>query len=447
MNPTIALAGNQVETHAPLVIRRTAAERLVLTLTTLGMIASMAAFVSYEEAISTQLKEGELFASDLVKSHFYYVVYGIQLILFTAAGVLAFLSTEWRTIERGYLLRFALFLGAALLMTARGYSFSELRSTKLLDSTGPYPCILFVLVFVGARRSNWDFIEKAMVPLVIFLSALVFWRIATLPSLDRWAGFANLTGFVNALFWPASWVGLKDYPVNSFARRVRFLPIVIYTLGSLFTQNRLNFVMVIAFLALYIYVQGRRGQPQGAACVFGLTVAVWVGLFAAVFLRDTHAFKGLETVADAFYSRLDEDTRTGQLRRFAENVEPHELLLGRGSLATWKWTGMSPEWRGGTDIGYLTMLFYGGVPLLVTYLLVHLKPAVRVIRKSSDDWQLTAACIVLLWALRMCSSTYPGMSLESYTVLFFVGACIYRERDSIYSSNPYQIEHSFRSCY
>ena len=117
MNPTIALAGNQVETHAPLVMRRTAAERLVLTLTALGMIASLAAFVSYEEAISTQLKEGELFASDLVKSQVYYVVYGIQLILFTAAGVLAFLSTEWRTIERGYLLRFALFLGAALLMS------------------------------------------------------------------------------------------------------------------------------------------------------------------------------------------------------------------------------------------------------------------------------------------------------------------------------------------
>src|SRR5207245_1960346 len=96
MNSTIALAGNQVETHAPLGMRRTAAERLVLTLTALGMIASLAAFVSYEEAISTQLKEGELFASDLVKSHFYYVVYGIQLILFTAAGMLAFLSTEWR---------------------------------------------------------------------------------------------------------------------------------------------------------------------------------------------------------------------------------------------------------------------------------------------------------------------------------------------------------------
>ena len=442
MNPTIALAGNDVATRETLVTRRTGRECLVLTLVALGIVASMAALVSYEETISQQLKPGDIFVPDLVKSRFYYAVYGIELVLFTAAGVLALLSTEWRTIERGYLLRFAFLLGAALLMTARAYSFSELVSTKLVDATGPFPFVLFVLVFVGARRSNWVFLEKALIGLIIFLCALVFWRIAILPSLDRWAGFAYLTGFVNALFWPASWFGLKDHPANSFARRVRFLPIVIYTLGSLFTQNRLNIAMVVAFLALYMYLQGRRRQPRGVACVIGLAVAVWLGLFAAVFLRETHAFKSLETVGEAFYSRLDEDTRTGQLVSFVENVEPHELLLGRGSLATWKWSGMSLEWRGGTDVGYLTMLFYGGVPLLVTYLLVHLKPAIRVMWKSSDDWQLTAASIVLLWALRMCSSTYPDMSLESYTVLFFVGACICWERDLV---RPYRIDHSLRS--
>jgi len=87
MNPTIALAGNDVATRETLVTRRTGRECLVLTLVALGIVASMAALVSYEETISQQLKPGDIFVPDLVKSRFYYAVYGIELVLFTAAGL------------------------------------------------------------------------------------------------------------------------------------------------------------------------------------------------------------------------------------------------------------------------------------------------------------------------------------------------------------------------
>ena len=84
---------------------------------------------------------------------------------------------------------------------------------------------------------------------------------------------------------------------------------------------------------------------------------------------------------------------------------------------------MGAEWEG-TDVGYLSLLFFGGVPLLVTYIAVHLKPCFSALGRNVPASQQTAACVVLLWGLRMFSSTYPGTSLESYPVLFFVGACI-----------------------
>jgi hypothetical protein len=406
--------------------RRTAAERLVPTLTAIGMTASLAALVSYQDALKSQFRPDQAYP-DVVKPPLFYAAYTLQIALLLAAGLAAFCSTDWRTIERGYRQRFLLLMGAALLMAARGYSSADLFSTRLVDSTGPFPFFLSILVFIGARRSNWTFLGKAMALLAAALSALVLAGVAGLHSLSRQEGVASLTGFLNALYWPASWVAIQEYPQRCFARYLRFGPAAVYGLGSLFTQTRLNFIMILALLAVYSFLQRRRKVPQAAAWLAGFAAALWAGLFTAVFLKDTRAFEKTKTAASAFYSRLDEDTRTAQLRCFFDDVRPRELLFGRGALATWNWPGMSAQWRGGTDVGYLTLLFYGGVPLLATYVAAHLKPCFTVLAGNPCGSQLTAACIVLLWGVRMFSSTYPGLSVECYPILFCVGACISRE--------------------
>ena len=421
MNP--ALANNPSELRERASTRGSATERLVPVLTVLGMIASVVVLVSYQEALRSQLKPDELYSPNIVKSTLYYVAYALQIALLFSAGVLALLTTDWRAVERGYLLQCALFVGVVVLVTARGYSLSELLSTKLLDVSGPFPYLISVLVFIGARRRNWVVLDKALVLLAVVLCALTVLRLADLQQFSRQEGVAQLAGFLNALYWPASWVALKDYPPQTLSRRLRFVPLLIYGVASLFTETRLNFVMLFAMLVAYSYLQKRRKATQGASWAVGLMLAVWVSLFAAVFLRDTRAFERTEGVVAAFSERLDEDTRTGELVSFSENVAPHELLFGKGARATWNWPGMSAEWDG-TDVGYLNLLFYGGIPLLVTYVAVHLKPCFSKLGRNVQGLQLTAACVVLLWGLRMFSSTSPGMSLESYPVLFFVGACI-----------------------
>jgi hypothetical protein len=424
MNPTMPLANDRLAMWPRASARWNATERLVRVLTALGIIASLIAFLSYQEALKSQLKPDELNSPNIVKSQLYYAAYATQLILLISAGLLAFFSTDPRSLERKYRLYFALFVGAALLMTVRGYSLSGLASTRLADSRGPFPYLISVLVFIGANRRNWRFLDRAMVLLVILLCTLLVLGMAGLQRFSRQEGVASFAGLLNAMYWPASWVVLKDYPPQSVGRRLRFVPLVIYGVGSLFTQTRLNFVMLFALLVLYAYLQKKRRVPQGAGWMIALGLGVWVSLFVAVFLKDTRPFEQVRGVADAFYGRLDQDSRTGQIRRFFEDVQPRELLLGRGALATWAWPGMDLEWTGGTDVGYLTVLFYGGLPLLITYIAVILKPSFRVFARSDPGLQHAAACIVLLWGLRMFSSTYPGTTIDAYPVLFFVGACI-----------------------
>jgi len=423
MNPTMDLANNPLEIRAGTFTQWSATERIILILTSLAMIASLIAFLSYEDALSSQLKPDELYSSKIIKSQLYYVAYAVQIALSISAGVLALITTDWRNIERGYLLRFTLFMGAAVLMTARGYSIADLLSTKLVDVRGPFPYLISVMVFIGARRKNWVVLDKALALLAVVFCALTVLKLAGLQRFSRQEGVAQLAGFLNALYWPAVWIALKDYRPQAFSRRLRLVPLSLYGVASLFTLTRLNFIMLLAALGAYSFLQTRRKVPQGASWAAGLMLAIWVGLFAAVFLRDTGAFERTENAVAALSERLDEDTRTGQIVNFFDNVEPRELLLGRGALATWNWPGMGAEWES-TDVGYLSLLLFGGVPLLVTYILVHLKPAFSVLRWNVAGPQPAAACVLLLWGLRMFSSTYPGMSLEYYVVLFCVGACI-----------------------
>ena len=88
------------------------------------------------------------------------------------------------------------------------------------------------------------------------------------------------------------------------------------------------------------------------------------------------------------------------------------------------WDGVN--WDGGTDIGYLSLLFFGGVPLMVTYTHVHVVPAGLIVSRTVNEWQLPAAGVVSLWGLRMLSSEYPSLTLEYYPVLLCLGACIAR---------------------
>ena len=141
---------------------------------------------------------------------------------------------------------------------------------------------------------------------------------------------------------------------------------------------------------------------------------------------DTKYVQTLQASAEAFVNRADEDTRTGQLVEFFRNVRISELVLGRGSLATWNWGGV--EFTSAVDLGYLSLLFFGGLPLLLTYVALHITPALGTIRRPESEWQRSCAAIALLWALRMFSSSYPELSIEYYPVLLCIGGCLGQAR-------------------
>ncbi|MBV8706147.1 MAG: hypothetical protein JO182_18835 [Acidobacteriaceae bacterium] len=402
-----------------------APNRFALALLIVSIATALVQVISYQSSLKAQAGSNpNFFLVEVQKTPLYYTAYAIQLALAFSAGLIAIISTNFRTIDRTYLIRFWFLIAAALLMAAKGYTVADLYSSKLVDSTGPVPFLFFVLVFIGANKNNWRVLEKVIAIESVLLCCLVAIGLFNLHTFTRYEAVITITGYLNILFWPAAWIVLKPYPQNSWFRHLRFGPMLVYVVGSTFVQTRLNFVMIFALMIVYAYTQRKRRVPQAMTWLLWAFLAVWVCLFVATFLRDSKGYEIFNNIARSFYSRLDEDTRTGQVRSFAQSVRVEELLLGRGSFAKWDWDGLL--WKGGTDIGYLTLLFYGGLPLLIGYIAVQVIPSLYLFSNDIEDWQIASAGVVLLFAIRMFSSSYPGENPESYCLLLCTGACIYR---------------------
>lgn len=395
--------------------------RLPVMLTAVALAASTVARWVYVQAVHNYVIPYGFDYSTVLKPPLFYAAHGLEILCVCGAGLLA-LSGIRHQLLREYGVRFLLFFLAGALMAVRGYSLDTAASTQIVASTGPFTVIISLLIFVGAQPGNWKLLDKLFLWTAITYSALVCVGILDVQSAGRWESTLALAGFLNALYFPATWLLLRPGSRRSLLSSLRFLPFAVYAVGSIFTQTRLNWVMVVGALVAYAYIERRRRIPIAPKMLLAAGLGLWVALFSAEYLSDTNYVQTMQASAELLVNRLDEDTRSDQMREFFTNVRMSELLLGRGSLATWKWGGM--EWTGGTDVGYLSLLFFGGVPLLLTYLAIHVTPAFGALKRPQSEWQRPCAAIALLWALRMFSSSYPGIAVDYYPVLLCIGACL-----------------------
>jgi hypothetical protein len=124
------------------------------------------------------------------------------------AGILALSRTPQQLLRR-YGVRFLLFLLAGVLMTVKGYSLSAAASTQIFSSTGPFICIVSVLIFVGAQPGNWRLLDKLLLWTAITYSAFAVVGMLGVKSANRWEAILALQGFLNVLYWPATWLLLR----------------------------------------------------------------------------------------------------------------------------------------------------------------------------------------------------------------------------------------------
>jgi hypothetical protein len=396
---------------------------LVSGLVMVGLAASLIATVAMQGTRAAQATTGIWEdVAEASRPGLYYAAHAIRLIALTGAGLLAF-AVRGRRVSSSVSAWFVAFLGAGLLCAARGMEAADFLSTRIFGTTGPWLAVASLLLFASARADVLPAFGRALDLLAWTLTGLVAWEAIHLRSFLRQETVAALSGYLNALYFPAAWLVLRPHAAGSPSRHLRWVPTLAYAAGSVLVQTRLNLVMLGLLVLADVWIAARRaGRPVARVLEVAAVGAAVIGVVAWL-AEGTRVARLFELSFLGLAERIGEDSRTGQLAAFFTDVPATDLLLGRGARATWNWPGMSPRWAGGTDVGYLSLLFFGGIPLLAAWCAVHLAPPLRVLRADDHGARLACAAVALLWGARMLSSSFPSLSLDYEVVLLCVGAC------------------------
>ncbi len=372
----------------------------------------------------------------VVKTSLYYVSHAVQIVSLVSAGFLALRAQWFRIRGTRHFTLFLLFLVVVAVMVLRGYTLGDLLSKRLVSAYGPFPFLISVLIYVSAYRNDWRFHKRVFVLVGCFSTLMVLFTIARLPTTTRDQVANYLWAYMQVQLWVAAWFVLIPPFRQKVFNWLRWIPFAVYVIASIFGQVRSRFLYTAFILFAYLYLANRRGE-QPLVLVYKLVIlAILLILVALPFVMDTDFEKKLLESGRALHNRLYEDTRSRQFVDFFDQVPPTELILGRGALAAWDW-GNDRIGRSSLDCGYLEFLFRGGIPLLITYVVFHFWPMVRVLRSNAVGLELTCAMLVMLWAAKLLMSSCPTLSLDYYLVLFCVGGCLGRiKTNAIRDSNP-----------
>jgi len=294
---------------------------------------------------------------------------------------------------------------------------AELRGAK-----GPLVWVSCVILFAGTDKRAWRVFCRLIYIFAYLTAGIVLLNILSFGRFfSQFQAVWFFRGYLHILLWTAPWILLtiKDAEIPLSRLAVRAFPFAVLCLACFLSTGRSW--TIIAMLYTVVVLLKFRKLLQGKPLMKYLLV-VCILLLMVMGLR---LFSG--QIHSSFFllsERLWTDTRTGQLVEFFSQVSIRDLVIGTGPRGTWWWDGQDYPYIDGS---YILMAFNGGLPLLVSYLVIMVLPALRVLR-TRPSWDYVAPAVVLLfWALALTGlSTYtnPTVSIEHYILCIYAGRCL-----------------------
>jgi len=351
----------------------------------------------------------------------YYVANAAGLASFFLAGALALTARNRQIV--GYPVRAAFYvIGAtSILWLAASYSPRELLTSKPLGATGPFIWLSLVVVFAGIDVRVWRYVGGAARIIAFLTGALAARALLAETSYEPFHGFSKYIGYAILLTWFGGWTIISGATSRGRRLAINCLLYVIMLWNAVYSQSRswLIITLLIGLIAARARFrsQSHRQRVATAMVVLGMLAGISVGVWT---LRP----ESTGTALDRLIGRAADDTRSGQYVDFFEDVSPSELILGRGPNGTWYWPDVGPYQY--FDNGFLWMLFVGGLPILIPYVLIVVVPGLRAFRAKPRGEDAAAVALVLIWALALTGfSTFalPSLTAPPLFVSLLVGRC------------------------
>ncbi|MBP8305400.1 MAG: hypothetical protein KBE04_14900 [Phycisphaerae bacterium] len=392
--------------------------------TVVGVAAAWLAAVVFAEGITTGLDAWGQTVWVENKTPIFYLLHGCALGSLLLAGGIGAVHGGYARLDTAGRWAVWVMVFSSLLWTLVAYDWGEILSPAVLGATGPFVWLSTFLLFAGMEPSVWPRLGRLLDVLVVATAVLAV-RSACRSNSHSDAGVYVTNQYFCLLFWYGGWRCLsRDYRSQAWILAdAGFLALL--GVLALWLQRRSWIIDTVLLVGLYVASIPRRTGAGGRRHTTLLLAAAAIALpvLAITLLAAPVAGEALAGLQD----RLRDDTRTEQYRMFFSQVSPADLVLGLGPKATYYFGPTRAEYQY-FDNAYLWMAFIGGLPILVSYCVLIVRPGLAALlgRRGNHPHVLASGGLLCIWALVLAGLgvfSSPSLSAYSYFICLMAGLC------------------------
>lgn len=291
----------------------------------------------------------------------------------------------------------------------------------LSADNSPLIWLLCFGLFIGARPEALRYVLRMAGFAAWFLAPLMLYSIISIRHYGRFEGFNPQVAYLSLAVWFAACHLLAAPGSRSYLAAVRSIPLLACGLLAVFTQGRGWLIQcALAFLLLAARPLFLRESRALSKVVRSLAVAaIMLAVLGFLVLR----FYPL--AVEGFASRLTVDSRSEQYGEFFSQVDPLDIISGKGPEATYRRSDNRLNYEY-FDNQFLWMDFKGGLVIVLGYTILVLAPGLRLLFRARNESEYAAAGTLVLWTLGLAGlSTYNNIyfSAQNYLVVVLAGCC------------------------
>jgi hypothetical protein len=339
-----------------------------------------------------------------------YVMILVAAVLYATAPAVVRLGRFYRVLLSAW-------IGYSLLLAARNLPLQDFLTSAVYSPLAPGCAIASCWLFASADRDSWRTLVRIVSYGSVGISLITLFEVAQLRSVSRGEAYSRLYTYSSVLEITA----IVAFGWFAGTRRtwLGIIPVVALIAATVAMQTRLMVVELVSLLFFYRLFLQRKLSANAVVglCLGGLLMlgVVYVAWYTPATLRSV-----VPASASSFWDRATQDTRSAQFVNFFQKVPPSTFFLGVGIPRQGEFNGLGEK---GIDVGYVNILFIGGVPALVLFFVIHLLPAVRCLAPRFDTLDAASLASVMTYGVRLFSSTVPGVTPGYLILMLLIGRC------------------------
>jgi hypothetical protein len=271
------------------------------------------------------------------------------------------------------------------------------KPTWFYSAKGIGTWINFGLLFFTAEEEYTAKIFKVFKILIYVFIAFNLGQMAIVGTISNRVEALNAVRDTTVyLIWVYPFFFFDNSDKTTWAKILKYGTLLLITFFAFVIASR----SYLLFMIFFILIKLKRDLKEGRSTILIIVmvgVLMLAGYFMVANLQNLNTIKGLLNV---FAGRMDDDTRSSQLKEFLDQFNYDRLFSGVGPMGTWRWSGYTKGGYEFLDNQFMLLTWWFGLQTCLVYMLFLLYPVFR--RNSTKSIDITNAKIIIFFWFLAC---------------------------------------------